>query len=135
MIYIIYNEDAPLNIKTGGVVMRFKLRDRSFELTKEEAIKVLKGESYAQNGSRYFIEIEGKHIPVKEALYEILKRKGIKLTKLDFTTQDAVRIFRKLGFEIVVKGKKKKSLEDLIGVIKEGKSFNAVEDKRRIYDQ
>lgn len=115
--------------------MRFKLRDRSFELTKEEAIKVLKGESYEQNGSRYFIEIEGKYIPVKEALYEILKRKGIKLTKLDFTTQDAVRIFRKLGFEIVVKGKKKKSLEGLIGVIKEGENFNAVEDKKRLYEQ
>ena len=63
---------------------------------------------------------------IREGLYEILKSKGINLTKLDFTTQDAVRIFRRLGFEIVVKGKKKKALDDFVGVIKEGDSFNAV---------
>jgi len=56
------------------------------------------------------------------------------LTKLDFTTQDAVRIFRKLGFEVLTKGRKGKALDDLIGVIKEGEGFNAVEDKARLYE-
>ena len=113
--------------------MKFKLRGKRFELLKEEVTEILKEKSYGKNGSKYFIEIEGKYIPAKQGLYEILKNKGVNLTKLDFTTQDAVRIFRKLGFEIVVKGKKKKALDDFVGVIKEGDSFNAVEDKERLY--
>ncbi|WP_461828972.1 hypothetical protein [Aquifex sp.] len=113
--------------------MRFKLRDRSFELSRKEVTEILSGKNYEQNGSRYFIELEGKYIPAKEALYRILKSKGIKLTKLDFTTQDAVRIFRRLGFEVVVKGKRKKTLDDLVGVIKGGGDFNAVEDKVKLY--
>jgi len=116
------------------VSCRFKLRGRNFELSKDEVIQILKNKSFEQYGSNYVIEIEGKHFPVKEALYEILKSKGIGLTKLDFTTQDAVRIFRKLGFEVLTKGRKGKALDDLIGVIKEGEGFNAVEDKARLYE-
>jgi len=112
---------------------RFKLRGKGFDVSREEVVKILKDKSFEQYGSNYFVEVGGKHVPVKEALYEILKSKGISLTKLDFTTQDAVRIFRKLGFEVLTKGRKGKSLDDLIGVIKEGESFNAVEDKARLY--
>ena len=112
----------------------FKLRGRNFELSKEEVIQILKNKSFEQYGSSYFVEVEGKHFPVKEALYEVLKSEGIGLTKLDFTTQDAVRIFRKLGFEVLTKGRKGKALDDLIGVIKEGEGFNAVEDKARLYE-
>jgi len=113
---------------------RFKLRGKGFEVSREEVVQILKNKSFEQYGSNYFVEVEGKHIPLKEALYEILKSKGIGLTKLDFTTQDAVRIFRKLGFEVLTKGRKGKALDDLIGVIKEGESFNAVEDKARLYE-
>jgi len=113
---------------------KFKLRGRNFELSKEEVIQILKNKSFEQYGSNYFVEVGDKHIPLKEALYEVLKSKGIGLTKLDFTTQDAVRIFRKLGFEVLTKGRKGKALDDLIGVIKEGEGFNAVEDKARLYE-
>jgi len=113
---------------------KFKLRGKDFEVSREEVIEILKAKSFEQYGSNYFVEVEGKHVPIKEALYEILKSKGIGLTKLDFTTQDAVRIFRKLGFEVLTKGRKGKAVDDLIGVIKEGESFNAVEDKAKLYE-
>jgi len=40
------------------------------------------------------------------------------------------RIFRKF---LALKVRKKKNLDDLLGAIKEGENFNAVEDKHRIY--
>jgi len=113
---------------------RFRLRGKEFELSKKEAEQVLKGKNYKQNRSRYFVEVEGRYIPVKESLHEILRNRNIGLTKLDFTTQDAVRIFRKLGFEVLTKGRKGKALDDLVGVIKEGEGFDAVEDKARLYE-
>jgi len=115
--------------------MEFRLRERMFSLSKEEVKEILRNIKGCNNRSRYCLEIEGKYVSVKDALMEVLKRKKVNLTKLDFTTQDAVRIFRKLGFNIVVKGKKKKSLDDLIGAIKEGGNFNAVEDKYRFYQK
>jgi len=113
---------------------KFKLRGKEFELSREKVMEILKDKSFEQNGSRYFIELEGRYIPIKEALNEVLKSEEIGLTKLDFTTQDAVRIFRKLGFEIFLKGKREKALDDLVGAIKEGGNFDAVEDKMRLYE-
>jgi len=113
--------------------MKFRLREKPFEVMKEEVLRVLKDKVIEENNSRYYVRVDDTLYPIKPALMEVLRSKGINLTPLDFTTQDAVRIFRKLGFEIIVKGKKKKNLDDLVGVIKEGENFNAVADKERLY--
>jgi len=78
--------------------MKFRMKGIDFELSREEVIQILRDESFEQYD--YFVEVEGKLIPVKEALYEILKSKRIGLTKQDFNTQDAVRIFKQLGFRV-----------------------------------
>jgi len=115
-------------------MVNLTLRGRKFNLTPEDVAN-LKVEHIDSRflRSKYLVVIGGKEIPVKVALYELLKRKGTNLTLLDFTTQDAVRIFRKLGVPIVVKSRKQ-NLLSYAGAIKGGEFFNAVKDKGAIYE-
>ncbi len=109
------------------------LRGVELEVTKEEVEKVAKDSHIKAEGkTRYMVVVGGMRIPAKRLLFEILKRKGIDLTLQDFTTKDAVYLFRRLGFEVVDKEEEeKKSLLDFAGAIALG--GNAVEDKRKIY--
>ncbi|RTZ69484.1 MAG: hypothetical protein DSZ30_02425 [Aquificaceae bacterium] len=101
-----------------------------------EDLKVLEGKTFESRGAKYFVVINGVEVPVKPALMELLRRKGINLTLLDFTTQDAIRIFRKLGLEIVIKGvNKKRELLKFAGAIKGGKDMDAVRDKEELYEE
>jgi len=114
-------------------MVQVKLRGKRFQISVQD----LKGLNFdnleTRKGGEYYVLIEDKEIPIKRALYSILKKKGIDLTLLDFTTQDAVRVFRKLELPIVVKSKKNNLLR-FAGAIKEGKNLNAVEDKGKAYE-
>ena len=114
-------------------MVQVKLRGKKFHISTQD----LKGLDFdnleTQKSGEYFVVINGKEVPIKRALYFLLQKKGVNLTLLDFTTQDAVRIFRKLGVPIVVKSKKTNLLR-FAGAIKEGKNLNAVEDKERAYE-
>ncbi|MBW2000481.1 MAG: hypothetical protein JRJ29_21305 [Deltaproteobacteria bacterium] len=74
-------------------------------------------------------------MPIKQALKTIMDKKGLGLTILDITTKDAVSIFRRLDFPILVeRGSRgsKSAIMKYIGIFDfEGSS---VEDKKRVYD-
>ena len=111
--------------------MEVVLRRKGFKMKKEEVEKLLNDISIEDDSqATYYVVIGGKELPAKRALLKILEAKGTGLTLLDFTTQDAVRIFRRLGFEVVKKGKK--NILKFAGAIKAG--GNAVEDKRKLYE-
>lgn len=115
----------------------FALRGKKINLSKDEVLNILsrydeKTFTEKRQSSNYFVVIEEKFIPIKKALMLLLKHLGYDLTILDFTTQDAVRIFRKLGFSIVTGKGKKDSLKPFVGAIHiEG---NALEDKKNLYE-
>lgn len=54
--------------------------------------------------TKVWVEVGEKRFPVKQALAEVGKSKG--LIKSSFTTQDAVRVFNGLGFKVGEKKKK-----------------------------
>ncbi len=111
--------------------MKVMLRKKGFEVEKEEVEEFLRDVSIEDDPqATYYVVVEGRELPAKKALGKVLEAKGTGLTLLDFTTQDAVRIFRRLGFEIVKRGKK--DILKFAGAIKAG--GNAVEDKRKLYE-
>ena len=115
-------------------MVEVKLRGRNLKLSLQDLTDLqIEGVEWETKSGDYFVVIDGKEIPAKRALYSILRKKGIDLTLLDFTTQDAVRIFRKLGVPIVVKSKKQNLLQ-FAGAIKEGEKLDAVEDKKNAYE-
>jgi hypothetical protein len=77
-------------------MVKVTLRGKKISLNPDD-VKKLKINSISSKSlkSEYYVVVNGKEIPIKVALFELLKKKGINLTLLDFTTQDAVRIFRK----------------------------------------
>ena len=111
--------------------MEVVLRKKGFKVEKEEVERLLKDVRIEDDPqATYYVVIGERELPVKKALGKVLEAKGTGLTLLDFTTQDAVRVFRRLGFEIVRRGKK--DILKFAGAIKAG--GNAVEDKKRLYE-
>ena len=111
--------------------MEVVLRKKGFKVEKEEVERLLKDVRIEDDPqAAYYVVIGERELPVKKALGKVLEAKGTGLTLLDFTTQDAVRVFRRLGFEIVRRGKK--NILEFAGAIKAG--GNAVEDKRKLYE-
>ena len=109
--------------------MEITLRRTDFELDKREVEDILSGVNEPGKAS-YYVIVKGKEIPVKRALEKVLKAKGISLTLLDYTTQDAIRIFRRLGFDVVRRGKA--DIMRFAGAIRG--DGNSVEDKEKIYE-
>jgi hypothetical protein len=116
-----------------GAVKKFILRGKEAYLSKIDIEKVAK-KRIPGRGKTYYALIGGKRIPVKNLLYEVLKEKGYAVILLDFTTQDAVRILRKLDVEIVEETEigTAKGLLKLAGTLAIG--GDAVEDEKRMYD-
>lgn len=115
----------------------FTLRGKKITLSKDDVLKILseyKEETYPQKGqaSNYYVVLDGKLIPLKKALLFLLERLGYEFTILDFVTQDAVRIFRALGFSIVVGKGNKKLLKSFVGTL--NLQGNAIEDKNKLYE-
>ncbi|MBW2028940.1 MAG: hypothetical protein JRH06_05615 [Deltaproteobacteria bacterium] len=121
--------------------IEIKLRGKRFQISPAEAQKFLRTSGYGKDGHtkgkapKYFVVVGGTKMPIKQALKRIMDKKGLGLTILDITTKDAVGIFRRLHFPIVVEGGakgSKSSIMKYIGMFDfEGSS---VEDKRKLYD-
>ena len=111
---------------------KFILRGKEAYLSKKDIEKVAK-KRIPGRGKTYYALVNGKRIPVKNLLYEVFKEKGYGVTLLDFTTQDAVRILRKLDVEILEEREigTAKSLLKLAGTLAMG--GDAVEDEQRLY--
>ena len=113
----------------------FRLRGKEISISPEEAcalVEATEGISSKGKNPKYFVVVGKRKVPVKSALESIVRAKGIDLTVLDFTTQDAVRILRKLGFHIVRGKCRREALRHYIGALSmEG---NAVKDKEKAYN-
>lgn len=73
----------------------FKLRGRRFELSRGEVEERLKGIE-PKSVAKYHVRIGSKVYPPKQALSVAIKQ-----SLVEFTTMDAARILKKLGFEVV----------------------------------
>lgn len=85
--------------------MKFVLRSIAFDTSLEEVKKIAKitDEGYGRN---YAVDVEGKYYAPKDILYNLMKFKfeedhEIFFTRQDFTTQDAIRILKKLGLKVL----------------------------------
>lgn len=72
----------------------FIIRGHIYKLTRED---IIKGVTRLTPGPvrKHYVEISGTRYPVKQALAEALQ-----LAVIDFTSQDAYRIFRRLDFPL-----------------------------------
>jgi len=113
--------------------MEFVLRKQKIRLTKKELIDVCKGRQVKiRKGKKYFAVINSKKIPVKDVLYQVLRKKGYNFSLLDFTTADAIRILKKLGIEVIYEEEMKGEwLLKYAGVLSLG--GNALEDEKELY--
>ncbi|MGH7902161.1 MAG: hypothetical protein ACRENZ_10530 [Thermodesulfobacteriota bacterium] len=114
-------------------VEMFVLRGKEIHLSKKDLERVAQ-KGIMGRGRAYFALIGGKRIPVKDLIHEALREKGSDVTLLDFTTQDAVRILRKLDVEIIEDRNvgTAKVLLKFAGVVSMG--GDAVEDEGRLYE-
>jgi len=60
----------------------------------------MQGKSFKDRRYKYFVEENGRLIPVKEKLRKLIKSRKVSL-KQNFTTYDALRELKKLGFKVV----------------------------------
>jgi hypothetical protein len=72
----------------------FTIGGEEFSLSKEDVERKLKGVK-PEPIQQVYVEVSGKEYPVKQALSV-----SADLMRSGFTTQNAVRIFRKLGFKL-----------------------------------
>ena len=75
--------------------MRVTIRNKIYDIDKEDVEKKLTAVEPQEGRARYFVEIRGKQFPIKQALSEALD-----LLRPAFTTQEAFTILQRLGFEI-----------------------------------
>ena len=75
--------------------MKVTIRDKSYNITKENVKESLEGIEPEEGKAKYFLEIKGKKFLIKQAL-----SRALKLPKPIFTTQHAFDIFTKLGLKI-----------------------------------
>lgn len=79
--------------------MRFTLRGKIFESSKEEVEKKLakvKPEVIARN--KYYIQIGEREYPIKQVVSEVFE-----LARMNIQSQDAYRVLRSLDFKIIEK--------------------------------
>jgi hypothetical protein len=79
------------------MAIKHRVSGHDFELSTggiEHKLATIKAEPI----TKVYVKVGKKKFPVKQALAEVAKKEG--LIKSAFTTQDAVRVFLKHGFEI-----------------------------------
>lgn len=74
--------------------MNFTLRGKSFSLTYEQVVSVMRGVP-AEPINRYVVEVGDRVYPPKQVL-----ARSTGLPPIAFTTQDAYRILNRLGFSV-----------------------------------
>ena len=75
--------------------MRVAIRNKIYDINKEDVEKKLRAIEPQEGRARYFVEIRGKQFSIKQASSEALG-----LLRPAFTTQEAFTILQRLGFEI-----------------------------------
>jgi len=79
--------------------MRLNLRGKFYDIDKEEAVKKLTGVKPEITGrTKYYIKINNKEFPIKQALAVVF---GI--ARIEIQSVDAYRVLKNLGFEITEK--------------------------------
>ena len=74
---------------------QFILRGKPYNLEKEDILNAAKKLNLKAEVRKYYVEIEGKFYSIKQVVQEALN-----ISPIDFTTQDANHILKKLGFEV-----------------------------------
>ena len=72
----------------------FTVGGEEISLSREEVERKLKAVE-PEEIRKVFVEVSGKRFPIKQALVV-----SAGLMRSGFTTQDAIRVFRKLGFKL-----------------------------------
>lgn len=119
--------------------MKTTLRGVEFDVTKEEIIRAA-AFSRKGRGRTYVVKIEGQYYPPKDVVYKLLETKfeefeDIHFSRMDFTTMDAARILRRLGFSIVEADRvewTEKRLTNLSGVLSLG--GDSIKDSESYYE-
>ena len=99
-----------------------QLRSFKFQVDPEEIEKIAT-RLPPSKGRKYATFVGSRAFSPKELLVQLVTAKNIPLTRMDFTTMDAVRILRRLGFEthpIGTDRKPKKSLLSFAGIVSLG---------------
>lgn len=78
--------------------MRFGIGGQSFDISREDIVRAIKGARPKpfDGRNKYFIELQGQKFPIKQAIHLAT---GLRYTE-DFTAQYAKRILEKLGFNV-----------------------------------
>jgi len=74
--------------------MRFILRGKAYDLTREDVEQAMRG-IQPEAARLYFFNIKGKKFPPKQILSVSLN-----LARIEFTTADATNLLKRLGFEL-----------------------------------
>lgn len=74
--------------------MEFTLKGQRYDLDRRKVEDRMRDVA-PELGRRHYVEIGGRRYPVKQVLGDVLS-----MTRLDFTTQDARNILKRLGFEV-----------------------------------
>ena len=77
-----------------GVYMRFTIKGKEFDITKEQVVRTVKGKQ-PKSIKKYYVEIEGVRYPIKQVVEWVT---GLHL--IDFTSMYANDILSKLGFDV-----------------------------------
>jgi hypothetical protein len=77
--------------------MEFVIGKRKVELTKEKVVEVLRGlqPEPLRGRAKYYVELDGKKYPVKQVMAAVTG-----LSKESFSTEQAVKVLKALGFEV-----------------------------------
>lgn len=74
----------------------FRINGYEFSLDEERIEGKLKSLKEPEEIRKVYVEVKGRRWPIKQALHASVHG----LTRSGFTTQDAVRVFRKFGFKV-----------------------------------
>lgn len=97
-----------------------QLRGYSFKVSPEDIEKIAKS-TPSSRGRKYITIVGGKIFAPKDLITRLIEEKNIPLTRMDFTTMDAVRILAKLGFKTEeINKRRRKSLLSYAGVLSLG---------------
>ncbi len=103
-------------------IIDVRLRNHTFKVSTKEIEKIAKSIP-SNKGRKYVTVVGGKIFSPKDLVAHLIEAKNIPLTKMDFTTMDAVRILTRLGYTTKSVGKRnvrKKTLTAYSGVLSLG---------------
>jgi len=104
--------------------MKTRLRGFEFELDPRDVVDASKQLQQGW-GRKYAVQVDGGYYAPKDLMWSFLQKKTAgKLLKIDFTTEDAVRTLRRLGFKVLTRtagqGVRKAKLSSLAGALSIG---------------